>query len=98
MWVERIDIAPLIKSNVAINVKVVTPDPLKKAQVTLEVKLSRDGTVVAGFSGFTNSAGEASFRFRPTDGEGYVMTVTKLTHNLYLWDQSKSVNSTSYPP
>jgi hypothetical protein len=98
MWVERINVVPSGKNNVAINVKVVTPDPLKKAQVTLEVKLSKDGTVAADYSGSTNNVGEISFRFRPIDNEGYVMTITELTHGLYLWDQSKSVSSASYPP
>jgi thermitase len=93
MWVESMTFTPGNK-HLSIKVKVVNPEPVKKAKVALE--LMKDGAVVSEFSGSTNKAGEISFRLRNATGGQYIATVTVLSHKLYVWDDSESVNPVTY--
>ena len=88
MWVESITFTPTGK-NLKIKLKVVSPEPVRSARVTLE--LERDGTLVSEFSGFTNSTGEVMYRLRRAANGEYLATITMLTHSQYVWDKSKGV-------
>jgi len=93
MWVESITFTSNRK-HLAIMVEVINPEPVKKAQVTLE--LMKDGAVVSEFSGSTGPSGEITFRLRNAAGGEYRATVTVLSHKLYVWDDSESVNPVTY--
>jgi len=93
MWVESVTLTPG-RRHLSITVKVTNHDPVRKAEVTLE--LMKDGAVVSEFSGSTNKAGEISFRLRNATGGEYMATVTVLSHKLYVWDDSESVNPVTY--
>jgi len=93
MWVESITFTSNRK-HLAITVKVINPEPVKKAKVALE--LMKDGAVVSEFSGSTSRTGEVIFRLRNAAGGEYMATVTVLSHKLYVWDDSESVNLVTY--
>jgi len=93
MWVESITFTPGNK-HLAITVKVVNPKPVKKATVALE--LMKDEIVVSELSGSTSPAGEVTFRLRNAAGGEYMATMTVLSHRLYVWDDSESVNPVTY--
>ncbi len=93
MWVDSISFMSSRK-HLAITVKVINPQPVKKATVALE--LMKDGAIVSAFSGSTNPAGEITFRLRNAAGGEYVATVTVLSHKQYVWDTSESVNPVTY--
>ena len=93
MWVESITFTPGNKQ-LTITVKVINPEPVKKAVVVLE--LMQDGAVVSEFSGSTGPTGEITFRLRNAAGGEYMATVTVLSHKLYVWDDSESVNLVTY--
>jgi len=93
MWVESITFIPGNK-HLAITVKVVNPEPVKKATVALE--LMKDGIVVSELSGSTSIAGEITFRLRNAAGGEYMATMTVLSHRLYVWDDNESMNPVTY--
>jgi thermitase len=93
MWVESITFTPNGK-HLTITVKVVNPEPVRKARVMLE--LTKDGTLVAEFSGLTNRAGEVTLRWRHAANGEYLATITMLTHKLYVWEESKDAIPGTY--
>jgi hypothetical protein len=90
MWIESITFTPSGK-HLAITVKVVNPDPVKKAQVNLE--LVKDGTLVSTFSGLTNKAGEVTFRYRHAANGEYRARIIQLTHKQYVGDDVMGASS-----
>jgi len=93
MWVDSITFTSNRK-HLTITVKVVNSEPVKKAIVAME--LMKDGAVVSEFSGSTGPAGEITFRLRNAAGGEYLATVAMVTHKLYVWDDSESVNTVTY--
>ena len=93
MWVDSINFTSNTRQ-LAITIKVINPEPVKKALVTLE--LVKDGTVVSNFTGSTSRTGEVTFRLRNATSGEYMATITALSHNLYVWDNSASVNPVTY--
>ena len=93
MWVESITFTPAGR-NLKIKVKVVNPQPVPEARVTLE--LAGEGVPVTRFSGLTNSSGEIIFMWKKATSGEYLATVTSLTQSQYTWDESKGVVSESY--
>jgi len=93
MWVESMTFTSNRKQ-LAVTVKVINPEPVKKAQVSIE--LMKDGAAISEFSGSTNRAGEVTFRLRNATNGEYIATVTVLSHKVYVWDDSESVNPVTY--
>jgi len=93
MWAESITFTPT-GSELQIKVKVVNPEPVRRAWVRLNLK--RNGRTIWNGYGITNSAGEATCRWRRAiDGE-YLATITYVKHRQYTWDESQGVTSASY--
>jgi len=93
MWVESIDFTPT-SSELQIKVKVVNSEPVRSVRVRLNLK--QNGRSIYNGYGSTNSAGEASYRWRRATGGEYLATVTYLRHSQYTWDESQGVTSASY--
>jgi thermitase len=93
MWVESITFIPSRK-HLSVTVKVINPDPVRKAEVGLELLM--DGALISVFSGATNPAGEVSFSWRHATNGGYTALITMLSHKQYIWDQSESAISGAY--
>ena len=92
MWVESIIFTPS-GQHLMITVKVINPDPVKKAQVNLE--LVKDGTLVSTFSGLTNNAGEVTFRYLHAANGEYLARIIQVTHPDYVWDDGIGAMSAS---
>ncbi len=69
-------------------VRVVNPDPVKRARVALE--LERNGSPVDELSGATNRAGEVVFRLQRANAGSYTATVTSLSHSDSTWDEIRA--------
>jgi thermitase len=93
MWVDSIAITPG-GSYLYFDVKVVDPQPVAGARVTLKVQT---GSYSVGTTKTTGPDGKVTFRLYPAVvGTTYAATVTGLVGDGYTWDSASGITSASY--
>ena len=91
MWVDSINLRPTRRGALVSTVRVVGPERIGGATVTLE--FTRDGELVATETGETSRLGTARFILWNTEHGEYVATIVALEHSDYEWDMSQGVVS-----
>jgi hypothetical protein len=93
IWVNSINFIPE-GSYLNIKAKVVYPQPVANAQITIGVQI---GYYVVNATKLADTNGEVTFRLYPAiAGTTYVTAVTESVLDGYTWDSTNGVNSVRY--